>query len=490
MPRTPRDRAPLPLAGLLLAAAVASVPAVAGAGAGDVTDRLRNAGNKLATAGRPEGLVGSSGDPIPTGLTGRALNVWDLQAFDGKVYLGGGNTTTNPGPLNVWAYDVAGGGFGASPEAVSRNEAIENFRVLGGDLYLPYSDPDQPPGDGVYFQRRRPGEAGFTEVGDRSVRLAHVRDMVRLGDGTILAVGNSRNVTIDNQTAEAIAASTDGASAAVSRDGGASFTAAVDPTQINPYGNWYYSAFTYDGRAFATGLSLQTSGNFQAFEPIVEFDPVLGRFVGSNDGPTGGAAPRPGAVRGTDFFVAPDDPADRLQDPRTGEQAFGVVAFVRESVEFDGQLVYALATHSPFTGTTRRDFYRNSLDFLVKTSVDSAPIDVVFPDAQALGEDVLLGDGGVYALANRRDDDGTYRVYVYFSTDPAAGAWDEVLTFASDNLARSFEVVDDTFYFGLGYDELAGDAVGDAGALLSVQVPEPAAAAVLGLAPLLLRRRR
>ena len=47
------------------------------------------------------------GNPLrEEGLTGRALNVWDLQVFDGKVYIAGGSTVSNSGPIKVFAYNL------------------------------------------------------------------------------------------------------------------------------------------------------------------------------------------------------------------------------------------------------------------------------------------------------------------------------------------------------------------------------------------------
>ena len=458
-PARPRSRGARASACALFAA-VALAPVVPAAAQllgletlGDVSELLQNAGNRLATEGRavPAGAADA-------GLTGRALNAWDLQAFDGKVYLGGGDTTSNPGPLNLWAFDLALGAFPDAPEAVVEAEAIENFRVFGGTLYVPNSDPTA--GDGVRYLRRGPGDAGFASVRADGIRLAHTRDLVVLGDGAIVAVGNHREVTATGgslNSPEAIAASRDGPSAAVSADGGATWSPAVDPTQIGPLGNWYYSAFAYGGRVFATTLAMRTNGTFQRFEPLVEFDPEAASFVRSGVAlvPPEGEEPelRPGAVPADRFYAPPAAEADRLQDPATGERALGVVPLVRASVELDGVLVYAMATHSPFPPTRKR-FYRNTLGLFTKKSLDADPVPVVFPARGAVGEDVLLQDNAVLALANRRRPDGSYDVYVYRSAEPTSGVWSEVLRFRSENLARSFEFAGGAFFFGLGFDGL------------------------------------
>lgn len=430
----------------LAAAASARAQLLGTESLGDVTGLLRNAGNRLVTHGRA-----LPGEGRSAGLTGRALNVWDLQAFDGKVYLGGGDSTANPGPLNLWAFDLAAWELPARPEAVVEAEAIENFRVFGGTLYVPNSDPTE--GNGVRYLRRGPGDAAFSRVRDDGIALQHVRDLVVLDDGTLIAVGNHQGIDTTATSAGAIARSEDGPSAAVSTDGGRSFVPGVDPTRIGPLGNWYYSAFGYGGRVFATTLALRTNGDFQPFEPLVEFDREAGRFVRSGLTAGPGEGLRPGAVPADRFYAPPADKADRLQDPETGERALGVTPLVRASVEFEGDLVYALATYSSFPGTYAR-FYRNTLGMRVKESVESDPAVVRFPAEGAVGEDVLLADGGVLALANRRRPDGTYDVFVYRSADPSAGVWAELLRFRSENLARSFEFAGGAFFFGLGFDGL------------------------------------
>ncbi len=73
------------------------------------------------------------------GKRGRARNIWDLEAYNGRIYLGGGSTVENAGPVSVWAYDPATASFHNAytvPE-----EAIELFRVFDADLYIPAADP-------------------------------------------------------------------------------------------------------------------------------------------------------------------------------------------------------------------------------------------------------------------------------------------------------------------------------------------------------------
>ncbi|MEM8782864.1 MAG: hypothetical protein AAGE65_08390 [Planctomycetota bacterium] len=485
-------------------------------GLGDVTDRLVNLGNLVATQGRGPR---NASQPDFRPLSGRARNVWDLQSHQGKVYLGGGNTTTNPGPINLWAFDHAAGAFGDAPERVIQSEAIENFRIFNGELVVPNHDPVS--GDGLKFDRL--GSDGVWRSFGGSPNLAHVRDMARLDDGTLVLVGNSRrpDPALDFDENGALVVTQVGQpGAAVSLDNGQTFTSAVDTVRtaadlidavnnatgsggigpLEAFSNWFFSAFTYQDRVFATTIRLNAFPDSPAtpdFAPgVLEYDQATGEFVAGINGDD--------ASSGLGLFDSQlvnlsSGAFPELQttvfDPDTGQDVpvnlgTQVALTVRTSVEYNDVLVYAVNTHSPFFDT-RRDYYRNSFDFYVKASLEADPVSVRFADLDARGEDVIEFDGVLYALANARQDDGSYVVYVYETIDPVdPDGWDEVLRFVSDNLARSFERIDNTFYFGLGYDEVAGDEIGDAGALLAVLIPEPGSAAVLLPALVWLAMRR
>ena len=120
------------------------------------------------------------------GKQGRALNVWDLQAFDNKIYLGAGSTLTNAGPINVWAYSPQDKSF--IKETSVAEEAIKQFKAIDNELYILAADP-KGSDSSKYYKR---GEDGiWQKFASDKVKLAHVRDLIKV-DNTLLAVGNSR----------------------------------------------------------------------------------------------------------------------------------------------------------------------------------------------------------------------------------------------------------------------------------------------------------
>ena len=65
--------------------------------------------------------------------------ILDLTAFEGKVYAGFGDYGANTGPIPVEAIDPVTGA--QSREHVADTEAVYNFRVINGRMYVPSIDP-------------------------------------------------------------------------------------------------------------------------------------------------------------------------------------------------------------------------------------------------------------------------------------------------------------------------------------------------------------
>ena len=108
------------------------------------------------------------------GKTGRSLNVGDLQVFDGQIYVAGGSTVDNTGPINVWAYNPRTQQFNQDYRVAE--EAIEHYRVFNNQLYIPAADPRGS--DAPKFYRRglnRP----WQQYASNAVTLAHVRDLIQ-----------------------------------------------------------------------------------------------------------------------------------------------------------------------------------------------------------------------------------------------------------------------------------------------------------------------
>src|SRR5437588_2697299 len=125
--RTPTTCALTLCAGLLWGAE--PVPRVVRPGGAqtDVPVRIKKLGNPLAKR-------------YPDGSTFHyARTISDLQAFDGKLYVGHGDIVLNSGPTDIWYYDLRKKAF--VKQGQIEDEAADHYRILNGRLYLPGMDP-------------------------------------------------------------------------------------------------------------------------------------------------------------------------------------------------------------------------------------------------------------------------------------------------------------------------------------------------------------
>ena len=449
---------------------VASLCLAALAHSSDVTGQLVDLGNKLEQSGQ----------------RGPGLNLWDLQPFQGKLYLGMGSTSHDAGPIPVWAYDHEQQRWDDAPETIVDQEAIELYRVLGNHLYIPAADPKGNVTDGsndaIKFYRRGSNGSWVHYYSVRDLHTAHIRDLAE-EDGLILGVGNSRRphdllnakpgaVAISRSMLDTGRSQSDRlglfrSAISLTPPGPSGGRVDADTSQRNRIGNWFFALFRlHDGLYASTRWlswapdSPDEEGFYRPrmdyppqvppFPTVLRWDRDLSQF----------AAPPPGTL---DRLV----PVSPDRDTQLTLRPFKPSLF--------GELWFApFRTHA--LGESYRTQYNQSVDFVVKPANGPA-IRLVLPDPNALGEAVLVQQDQLFVLANARRPDGTYRVRVYAldrgdaierKLDPDTGltveAWQSVLHFDSSNLARSFARIDQTWYFGLGFAGL--EAPGQAGSLL------------------------
>jgi hypothetical protein len=87
-----------------------------------------------------------------------ARNIWDLQAWDGRLYMGYGDAVVNTGPTKVFAYDPASGEV--VHETTVNEEAIFRYRVIDQRLYIPGIDAVRTR-DGALYMRDDEGWTSF-----------------------------------------------------------------------------------------------------------------------------------------------------------------------------------------------------------------------------------------------------------------------------------------------------------------------------------------
>ncbi|MBA3541381.1 MAG: hypothetical protein H0T79_17345, partial [Deltaproteobacteria bacterium] len=109
-----------------------------------------------------------------------ARNLWDLQAFRGRLYLGYGDAIQNTGPTEVIAFDPATHTF--IHDAVFQEEAILRYRVFGDRLFVPGVDAVTSQDDTLYVR----DAAGWTRLPLTDV--VHASDVSVRGDEICVAV--------------------------------------------------------------------------------------------------------------------------------------------------------------------------------------------------------------------------------------------------------------------------------------------------------------
>ncbi|HEU0053912.1 MAG TPA: hypothetical protein VFQ39_12085 [Longimicrobium sp.] len=91
-----------------------------------------------------------------------ARNVWDMQAFGGRIYLAHGDEIDNRGPVTLWTLDPATGGV--SPGYRTDEEQVDLFRVLRGELYVPGHDPRGRWSRGNFYRLARGGWTRYRTI--------------------------------------------------------------------------------------------------------------------------------------------------------------------------------------------------------------------------------------------------------------------------------------------------------------------------------------
>lgn len=176
---------------LLLAGVFFGAEAVGARPMGDTTGKMENLGIPLAQRYKNE-AYGSAG--------AYARNVWALKAFDGRLYIGAGNSSNggpapNAGPVPVVSFDPATKQF--SQEWNAPDEQLDVFRVFSdGSLYIPGHDPKEDWKLGNFYRRGK-GVSGKWEKMRTLPDGVHCYDMAEF-DGKLLACGYGTYESVDS----------------------------------------------------------------------------------------------------------------------------------------------------------------------------------------------------------------------------------------------------------------------------------------------------
>jgi len=146
----------------------------------------------MLTANDKTAAVELVGEPLkeryPSGDAVFARNIWSLQSFGGKLYIGNGNSNNkgpapNAGPVDVWYYEPVSNRF--VKEYTAPDQQIDIFRVLGGQLVIPGHDPTESWLQGNFY---RLATTGWEKVRTLTGGI-HNYDMIAFDNQIFAALG-------------------------------------------------------------------------------------------------------------------------------------------------------------------------------------------------------------------------------------------------------------------------------------------------------------
>ena len=327
-----------------------------------------------------------------------ARNIWAMRAFNGEVMLGAGNSSDegpaqNAGPVPLVAFSPSNGHFRVM--FIVDDEQIDVFRVSQGKVYIPGHDPRENWAFGNYYRLEADGRwRKFRNIPSG----VHTYDMT-MSDGLLFAGLGTPH----------------GAAVAVSTNAGVSWT------NTRLANSRIYAFLTVQNTVYAVGVMEPRAhhGTTEAAETVVgvhQYDRELG-------------------------FRSRADLGPEQLFPGFAVRAGAKVRIAR-SVAFKGHAAYLGAyCHNDHQFIPFGAFVAEAL------SEGGVSIRHVALPKAARAWDLLVDGDTLYLLIDVPDAEGTT---IRVLSSPDGKTWSESLHFRSRTFARSFALLDDDFYFGLG----------------------------------------
>jgi hypothetical protein len=350
-----------------------------------------------------------------------ARNVWDMQVWDGRLYLGHGNSSDdepspNAGPIDVVSYDPETSSF--TREYTVDEEQIDRFRVVDGMLTIPGHDPREDWSFGNFYRKEGADWQKYRTIPNG----VHTYDLLAHRGLMFAALGTP----IDRKASNIV----------LSQDRGAT-----------------WQEISYAGPIRTVPPSDVYHPNYSRMRTLFELN---GRLYGSGEG----YARHHLLVRhegGNTFSVEDTATADSMFPGLRGQPN---VWRIERAVNFGDHLVYIGAE-------SVNDHQWLPLGLFAAPAVGLAR-GIALPDGASPRDIVVSSDGTLYVLVSIKIDESQYIVSVCATKELMN--WTEIMRFNCDTFARSFELMGDEFYVGLG-QEHDGPAA-STGNILTVSIGE------------------
>lgn len=325
-----------------------------------------------------------------------AKNVWDMQVFNGHIYLGHGDFNTNEGPIPVIYYDPAASKF--VTHFTVDEEEISTFKVYNDKLFIPGTDAREDWTFGNFYIV----SLNNSYIKKRTIPNAnHIFDIAYYNGQLYAATGTNKN-----GWGEVLS----------SKDMGDNWTTQIPPNSSSVIftGSWAMNLFELNNKLCAVASMLfpskYTASQLARYTNLLEMD-----------GTTSVIKPYPSSFAPGASTTA----GYRMKSPTTFNNSLVFLECISAASHWNPDSMYVATGLS----TSRK---------------------ITFPESTTKPGDIFVRDNTLYVLGNIQISSKSYTNIVYKSVD--LKTWTEVLRFNMDTFSRSFEELNGDFYFGLGCD--------------------------------------
>ncbi|MGE5372302.1 MAG: hypothetical protein ACM3QZ_09965 [Solirubrobacterales bacterium] len=334
-----------------------------------------------------------------------ARNVWDMQLFNGKIYLGHGDSVSNAGPIPVVFYDPESNKF--VREFTVDEEQIHRYRIVDGQLVIPGHDARESWDYGNFYRLENKRWKKYRTLPD----AVHVFDLTSY-NGRLYA---------------AVTSQAPGRSGVVMSSGDKGLTWRPELPANRPFytmGDTAYGLFACGGKLYGEGLLLN-----ETYYGQLKYNNLLVM---------------------TDAGAMTQNVSGRQLFPKSKDYWY----LLYQTAEFNNRLVY-LGVRG----------IQNGIQWSPEGLYSAAGLGkqvqaISLGDGGWLPSDLLVRGNRLYVLAYRKDTGGQYTNAVFQSSDSLH--YRELFRFTARTFARSFEMLNGDFYFGLGCEaRQVDDATGD-----------------------------
>lgn len=335
-----------------------------------------------------------------------AQNVWDMQSYNGKIYLGYGDYDKNTGPTPIICYDPSSSKF--ITEYSAQDEEINTYKVLNGQLYVSGLDPIKwLTGD---FYRM---ENGIWKQYKNLPQTIHTFDMAYYNNRLYAATALINYYNGEEMSLGQILESSDNGNTWRNMTEG----------QLN----------FYDNNITKSDLNYYDTGRMLT---LFQFQGKLygSRILSSNNNSKHSY---------TNHMVCIDS-NDKITDLQVGNLLPSVdnskiFYIIFKPTVVNDKLIYIV---------TPENMWGSPEGLFITSDLQGSSTRVTLPEKDALPIDILARGNSTYVLAYIKTASNDYINIVYKSDDLTN--WTEQFRFQQDTFARSFEEMNGDFYFGLG----------------------------------------